>query len=345
MASTIHPGELSGAHEAGFEVVSQNPRSSEGFSLPDLSDPAQLEPGGIPFETFEGKASIARASVSWRFRVPKEFTRDASVIIDHGLGAKQGAYSELSDYLASHGIATADYRATHFQSWLAGLHPKHLLNASRLLYQAPWGVIREIQAQDDIKAPTKTFDMVGHSLGGRTAVKNAEQHPNAIDNVIAIDSIGLEDHHLPGLASRLPGFFGKDVGSLLTGSELSLEEKARLLANGVLYFSENPWRGAGEIWSLSRSRIGDEMADLSAQGKGTAIIVSPEDSLISPKKTKEKSSGKPDVFVELPDIPDKRLDHLGPIRHPEVYGRTLISVLGYLDSIKATQDSQLQTAA
>lgn len=321
--------------EAGLEVVPQNPRISGGFSLPDLTDPALIEYGGIPFETFEGKASIARAGVEWNYRVPEELTRDGSVIIAHGLAAKQGAYSGLADFLASHGIATADYKAAHSQSWLAGLHPKHLFDASRLLYQAPWGVIRDIQGRDDIEGPKDRFSMPGHSLGGRTAVKNAHQHPEVIDHVIAIDSIGLEDHHLPGLASRLPTFFGKDFRETLECAELGVEEKARLVAGGFLYFAENPVRGAGEIWSLSRARIGDEVAALSEYGIGTAIVASPQDGLVNPDRTEEQSADKPDLFIRLPLLPEKTLNHMGPIRHPEVYGRTIISTLQHLDGFKS----------
>ena len=69
--------------EASLEVVSQNPRISGGFSLPDLTDPALIEHGVIPFETFEGKASIARAGVEWKYRVPEELRRNGSVIIAH----------------------------------------------------------------------------------------------------------------------------------------------------------------------------------------------------------------------------------------------------------------------
>src|SRR5690606_24109949 len=122
--------------------------------------------------------------------------------------------------------------------------------------------------------------MGGHSLGGRTAGKNAHRHPDTSDNVIGIGSIGLENHHLTGLALRLPGFLHRELGHVLTGKELSIEEKARLLGGGVVYFAENPWRGAGEIWSLSKDRIGDDIADLSELGKGTAIVTSPQDTLV-----------------------------------------------------------------
>lgn len=307
------------------------PQESEGFSLPELTDPSELAHGDVAFETFSGKASIARAKINWNYHVPESFTRDASLIIAHGLGAKQGAYSGLAKYLASHGIATAEYKAAHYQDLLAGLHPKHVFDASRLLYQAPWGVIRDIQSRNDIDGPIESFSMVGHSLGGRTAVKNAHRHPDTIDNVIAIDSIGLENHHLPGLALRLPGFFHRELGHVLTGKELSIEEKARLLGGGVVYFAENPWRGAGEIWSLSKDRIGDDIADLSELGKGTAIVTSPQDTLVH---TNEEEGKKSDIFVPLPKIPDKKLDHLGPIRHPEVYGRTIVSLLNHLDYMK-----------
>ncbi len=336
MPTATAPGNAGAAapQEAGFEAGVLNPWVTEGFLLPDLADPAELEPGGIPFETFEGKASIARAGVDWRFRVPEETSRNGSVIITHGLGAKQGAYSGLADFLASHGIATADYKAAHSQGWLAGLHPKHLFDASRLLYQAPWGVIRDIQQRDDIEAPTDKFSIAGHSLGGRTAVVNALRHPDAVDHVITIDSIGLEDHHVPGLAGRLPFFFGKDFKGAIAGDELETEEKIKLVINGVVYFIENPVRSAGEILSLGRARIGDDIVSLGELGIGSGIVVSPEDSLLNPRKAEERSANKPDVFVHLPKLPDKTLDHMGPVRYPGVYGRVAISLLRHLDETR-----------
>lgn len=322
-------GGLPSLRETGLEIVKDDPRITGGFSLPDLSDPSELAPGNIPFQVFEGKASIARAKIDWRYRLPEESS--GSVMIDHGLGAKDGAYSSLADFLASHGIAVAEHRATHYQDLLAGLHPRHLFDASRLLYQAPWGVIRDIQNRDDIEGPTETFDMVGHSLGGRTAVKNAQRHPDTIGNVVLIDSIGMEGHHLPGLALRLPGFFHNELRPVITGGGLEIEEKARLVAGGVLYFAENPWRGAGEIWSLSRARIGEDLTELSKLGKGTAVIASPQDSLVH---TEEEAGKKSDVFVRLPEIEGKRLDHLGPIRHPEIYGITVIRLLQHLNTAR-----------
>lgn len=324
-----HPAE---PQETVLQLV--HPRESGGFSLPDLTDPSQLVHGDTLFDTYKGKASIARAKVCWNYHVPENFSREASLIIAHGLGAKQGAYSGLAKYLASHGIATAEYKAPHYQDLLAGLHPKHIFDASRLLYQAPWGVIRELQNRDDIDGPLETIDVVGHSLGGRTAVKNAHQHPRTIGNVILIDSIGLEDHNIPGLAGRLPFFFGKDFKGAMAGDELETEEKIKLVINGIVYFVENPLRSGGEIWSLSKARIGDEVAALEEHGQGSAIIAPPEDSLISPDKTAEKSSDKPDLFVRLPMLREKKLDHMGPIRYPEIYGRTVISVLDYLDNIR-----------
>lgn len=332
LAIAQQPGGMAAPQEVRLEAVPKNPRTAEGFSLPDLSDPAELEYGDVPFERFEGTASIARAKVDWRYRVPDGATR--SVMIDHGLGAKEGAYSDLADFLASHGIAVADHKAAHYQGLLAGLHPKHVFDASRLLYQAPWGVIRDIRARKDIDGPTDTFGMVGHSLGGRTAVKNALQHPDDIDHVIAIDSVGLEDHHLPGLALRLPGFFGKDFRRTMQGDELDAGQKVRLVINGVVYFVENPWRSGGEIWSLSRARIGDDMAALEEKDIGTAIVASPDDNLIDADNTEAHSSDKPDVFVRLPELPDKTLDHMGAVRYPEVYGRTIISLLDHLDNIR-----------
>jgi pimeloyl-ACP methyl ester carboxylesterase len=320
-------------------ALNENPQETEGFSLPDLSE---CEMGEIDFRRHKGVAQIAQSKVRWQYRLPEELTRETSIIISHGYGAKAGVYDDMADYLASHGIATATYDAALRQGRLAGYNPKHW-DPARLVCQAPWGVIDRkggIRHHKKIDGPTNKFTIVGHSMGVRTAVKNAQLHPEDIDTIIGIDGAGItEGDNFVKYLERMPHFFKDEYLDGIISGDISPTQAAKISLGGFVYFASSLHKALAQGVSIGNSNIKSDIKGLREIGVNSALIVSPADTLV-PADNAEAAAGEhtdtADVFVRLPN---EELGHLGPLRQPGIYGQTVLSLIKYFDK-KTNQNVQ-----
>ncbi len=270
------------------------------------SPPSQCEEGvfdddvligeAVPFQTFNGTAEIARAEVEWQYLVPINASK--SVLLAPGYFAKEGIYDDVADFLAGQGLAVATYNAVRNQGRGAGWHPKHLMRPERLVCQAAWGAIRDIRKRPDIDgAPTSKFTIAGHSMGGRTAVKNALLHPDVVDGVVLVDPAGVANHSLGSLVLRIAEFSGSEVVSAVWNGDIAPRQAARHAINGLMYGASNPFRTVAEGVSIARSDIKPDIEELAERQINVALLLSPGDRLVHADESLDAAPEVMDVWT------------------------------------------------
>ena len=102
-----------------------------------------------------------------------------SVVFLHGWG------SDLTDFLGSTKVLSKNYRTINLDLWGFGKSDSP---------NSVWGIEEYIKALDEFfkKINLKDFHLVGHSFGGKLAIKYAFLYPQKVKSLTLVDSAGIK---------------------------------------------------------------------------------------------------------------------------------------------------------
>lgn len=248
---------------------------------------------GLPTAERTCSTSIGGANVNVTIEVPDEILNPYPVVIAHGYCGSKHAYDALRNALARNGTVAVSYDSPRIQKIAAALHPTHINKPAQLLSQAIWGATRRsMQMADELDLPIHNrYDVIAHSMGGRSATLAAHHRPQFFRSVLLNGAAGLEPQTLPMMVGRLPRFSHE-----LRGTDPSI------ILGSMSYIARNPVKTAAEGIAVARADIRQKVRELGKLGVSTAIVVGRDDFLIPAERVAKGSGvGVADLFAVYGD--------------------------------------------
>lgn len=162
----------------------------------------------------------------------------------------------------------------------------------------------------------------GHSYGGKVALENALQHPDEVEHLVLIQSVGLEEPHKLRYARRIAKFVRTELVPFLQhhGPEFGINDG--LLA--LEHFFGNPFQTIGEAWACNQSDMRHLLPRINAHNIGLAVLGGTKDTLTPAAPMREYAKPYADYYKEMP------VSHLGPQQYPDVVSYFVNESLDYL---------------
>jgi pimeloyl-ACP methyl ester carboxylesterase len=300
-------------------------------SLPE--DPRELpENREIPTRTFTAVELVGKATVRYTLEMPEEVLDPVPLGIAHGWFGMEGGYADLRHWVAQNGKPAVTVRPTRVVENLAGYHPAHLLHPERLLCQTMYGAlkgIRKLREAEDMGLDASFGDLLGHSMGGRTAASIAQKRPDLVRSVTLVAAAGMEPHSVKDfVTNRIPNFIKYDVPSAAKNGHLRSYLRPSAALELVDYTCRGGMRTLREGISIGSCDIREIVQDLGDLDVKTAMLTYKADSMIPALASLEHSGNLVDVAALFPY---RRVGHLGPQTHPEATGQAQLEILDALN--------------
>jgi pimeloyl-ACP methyl ester carboxylesterase len=327
---------LDGVELFEFQTLPEHPRQ-----LPD-----NLE---IPTRIFTAVERVGKSAVRYTLEMPEEVRDPVPLGIAHGWFGMEGGYADLRHWVAQNGKPAVTVRPTRVIGNLAGYHPSHLMHPEKLLCQTMYGALRGIRkskAAEAMGLDASYGDLLGHSMGGRTAAYVALMRPDLVRSVTLVAAAGMEPHSVPEfLQHRIPEFMRKEIPTAVRDKHF----KQYLRPAAAMEFAEYAFRGGmrtlKEGISIGSCDIREVVHELGNLGVRTAMLTFPADAMIPARPSLEHSGHLVDLAAILPY---RRVGHLGPQTHPEAVGQAQLEILDALNGTdlahKPGQGAQLLAA-
>lgn len=245
-----------------------------------------------------GETHIAGANINYTLHVPRDpdlITDEATTVIGHGYGGIEKAYFELADHLAASGKPTATISPVRSMGWLGDLNPANYREPITLNSKAIWAVMRQIGREQGVEM----FDILGHSLGGRSGTEAARAHPDYVRNLSVYGSVGVSGHKLPEMIVNLAG---------VALNELPGAARHLVRAHGydvgldfAYYALRNPARTIAEGLAAGSSEIREDIQELRAAGVKTSKVYFPADGFFHPHRVTRFAEGVFDILHRYDD--------------------------------------------
>lgn len=262
---------------------------------------------------------IGGAVVSYIVETPESPIDDTPILITAGFYGIEPGYRDLRGSLAQRGKTTVTYRRGIRQG-LDFFDPRHFFKPYRLTQQSPYSVMRDLQRNHDMEK----FDVVGHSMGGTTAVDIAKHHPEYFRSIVLLGSAGLNGHGLANLAVRSPMFLGKELLPSMPAMVGKFNfDDAR---HAVEYAGSNPVRVASEAVHVARHDIRRDFHILEDNGIKTVVLAFMGDEFFPVESVRQHSKKLPNEYAEIPG------NHISPQVNPEFVAGHILNMLGILNS-------------
>lgn len=265
------------------------------------------------------EAKIGGAVVPYTVEYPDNPIDDVPVLVAAGFYGIEPGYRDLRESIANQGKVAITYRRGVRQG-LDFFNPKHFLKPYRLTQQSPYAIMRDLRNTGEFEQ----FDVVGHSMGGTTAVDIARHHPEYFRSIVLLGSAGLSGHGLGSLAKRTPFFVTNEVFSAIPQlvSKFSKEDALHALE----YAGSNPIRVASEAIHVARHDIREDFEKLRIANIKTAILAFKEDGFFPIEQVRQHSSDLPDDYQEIPG------KHINPQINPEDVTKYILNTLSIINS-------------
>lgn len=286
----------------------------------------------IPTFLVHGEQKIGRTLAKFTLEVPEEIVDPVPGGIGHGWFGTEGSYVPMRHSMASNGKPAFTVEPSRRLDGFAGYHPSHLFHPEKLLSQVACGAWMGIQALKKVEkrgVDTSETDLLGHSMGGRTATIAGERKPDDVRSVLLMAAAGLEPHSVPQfLGKRIPGMFRKELPSAIKEGELKPYLNLAA-AEELLYYTF----GGGlltirEGLSIGSCSIRDRVAKLGDTGIKTAMLGFQSDVMIPADKSTQHSGNLVDLAAIHPYV---RLGHLAPQTHPHSVRQAVFEILDHLN--------------
>lgn len=262
---------------------------------------------------------IGGAVVSYTVETPASPIDDTPIIIAAGFYGIEPGYRDLRGSLAQRGKTTITYRRGIRQG-LDFFDPRHFLKPYRLTQQSPYSVMRDLQRNHDMEE----FDVVGHSMGGTTAVDIARHHPKYFRSIVLLGSAGLNGHGLANLAVRSPIFLSKELAPSMPAilNKFNFDDAK----HAVEYAGSNPVRVLSEAVHVARHDIRPDFQMLKASGIKTGVLAFEGDEFFPVQSVRQHSKNLPDEYSEIAG------NHISPQVNPEFVASHILNMLSILNS-------------
>lgn len=287
------------AHDDGcipLEAV-QNPLQHEGF----LESSAPEE---IPTVAIRNPVSIGGANFHYTIEFPLDpqlIQSEAVTVIAHGFGGIELAYADLRGEIARTGNVVATYDPPRSIGLVGDLNPATYKEADKLNSQAVWGVIRDISREFGYDQ----FDILGHSMGGKSASDAALHKPDYIRNLILHGSVGVSDHRFLGMLLKAGGVAFDEIPH--AGRHLIHRHGLGVVRDAARYVLRNPVRFVAEGVITGDSDIREGLEMVRGERIKTAHVQYPADGFFSPHHVTSASSH---LFHIMHEYANPRANHV-----------------------------------
>ncbi|HVX24397.1 MAG TPA: alpha/beta hydrolase [Candidatus Saccharimonadales bacterium] len=152
----------------------------------------------------------------------------------------------------------------------------------------------------------------GHSYGGETATENTLEHPDEVEGLVLIESVGLEAAQRLRFARRAGSFLVHELVPFVShhGPDYKLHD-------GVLaaeHLFGNPFQTIGEARACNRSDIREALPVITSLGIGLAVLAGRRDHLLPAAPMREYAKPHAHYYEEMP------VNHLGPQQYATIVG-------------------------
>ncbi len=287
---------------------------------PAYEDPASSAP--IPIREITGETKIGGEDISLTYRAPSnpaDTTDPTLLLIIHGWGGPELAYSELGAEAARRGKPSLTYGEGRSLGLVGDLNPLNLLRVAQLSSKAAWAAMR--YAREEFGHDES--DLYGHSWGGQTAVNVALHKPEHVRGVILDGSCGLDEHSLPTMIGRT-GQFARDELLPALGS-LARKPGPRVGAQALHYVWRHPGRTLAEGLNAGSTNLHARIRRLGSRGIWVSAIQSPSDTYFKLEEVRRDSQHLFGEHFHVRDDPDS--NHLAPQLDPEGTADLIMSAL------------------
>lgn len=279
--------------------IPQQRQSSGDFSLPE---PERFSTNSI---TLIGK--IAGSVVEMTYEEPDTVLHPEPILLSPGYCGIKSAYGNLRHYLAERGTPAISYRPPRTQENFAWLHPTHLKDVERLQAQAAYSVMREVKQAVGFEK----FIISGHSMGGRTGVRTALEHPEYIDSLLLVGSAGLHGHHTLGEMMLRGGRVIKN--EIVPGLPKLAENSSRSAgADALYYIFRDPVRTLREGVAVASCDSREDLTKIRNMGIGIGALLFGRDGFFEQDDIMKHSGNLLDVVRVIEDA-----NHIEPQLNPE----------------------------
>lgn len=278
------------AEQAGSFETSP-PHHEEGFSIRERM---------VDVVRWPRITNISGATVKYTEHVPldtEDVTDETWTIVAHGFGGIQKAYYELADTMAAHGMRTATVEPVRSMGLINDVNPVHYREPIALNSKALWAVMRDLHK----KRGAEVFDILGHSLGGRSGTEVARTHPDFVRNLALYGSVGVNGHRLPEMALRLPKVALQELPA--AGIRLTQLHGVGVGLDFARYVLRNPARTVAEGVAAGTSKIHDDVQAVREAGVKTSKVYFPKDGFFHPDSVAKYADGLFDM-LHLYDDPN-----------------------------------------
>jgi pimeloyl-ACP methyl ester carboxylesterase len=287
-----------------------------------------VPPADVEVKHMTGTTKIAGDNLKFTYTTPsrEELLSDPNpLLLNHGWFTTGEIYQGLANAVAQRGKSVITYSRSDRPS-LCDINPLVVVQAAKLMSMDAWAVMRKIKDE----MGHKSFDIYGHSLGGRTSVDIATHKPEYIGSVLLDGSCGLNRY---GLRKEIQLLFGEFIPHELLPSigRLALLNAPQQTAKTIYRAIHSPLRTAAEGIDAGTANLHEGLQKLSKMGKGRIAIHSQQDAFFPLEAVRHDSHHLFNIFEVRRDPCSQ---HIAPITDPEDTADIIISVLDQIHKRK-----------
>lgn len=234
---------------------------------------------------------------------------ELSIVILHGWGLRGRIYHELAALLKKKGFRV-------FAPDLPGFAAEPLKNSSMNL-DGYVDFVRDFIGKNKIKKPI----LIGHSFGGRIAIKYAFKHPKNVSKLILTGVPIIRDDSFFRKMAYVAAVIGGKVFKFAPG-------KSKNFLRKVLYFLIGEWDyyKAGPLSEVFKNIISEDLKIYLGRIKIPVVFIWGREDKITPLSAKEK------IKKILPFSRFIVIDNAGhklPYEKPEIFKDAVLKFLSY----------------
>lgn len=263
-------------------------------------------------------ASVARPTTVWVRDRPTRYLSAGTghpVLFVHGWALSEHSYETALRRLVSAGAHVYAPALPGF-----GGTPALPTRERSLAGYAQW--LADFLAEVGVTTPVT---VIGHSFGGGVALQFAHDHPEAVDKLVLVDSIGGSTRHARHPERPRPWW---DWGLHLSASTLSVESLTKVLPVVATDALGNALRNPAALWHVGKiareANLEAQLVELRARRLPIFVLWGRQDTVLPLAAAKALMGDDPDSCALT--VPG---EHNWLISNPGLFAEVMTNVLGY----------------